>query len=56
MDQFSEDVSDFWVGRNASVKILDNPTVVEFMREGVMSYEPVIIRGVINDWPAMKHW
>eukprot|EP00596_Hydrurales_sp_CCMP1899_P007138 CAMPEP_0119038594 /NCGR_PEP_ID=MMETSP1177-20130426/7595_1 /TAXON_ID=2985 /ORGANISM="Ochromonas sp, Strain CCMP1899" /LENGTH=404 /DNA_ID=CAMNT_0007001381 /DNA_START=278 /DNA_END=1492 /DNA_ORIENTATION=+ len=56
MEQFSEDVSDFWVSRNGNVKILENPSALEFMREGVMSYEPVIIRGLINDWPAMKDW
>jgi hypothetical protein len=56
MEQFSEDVSDFWVSRNTNVKILENPSALEFIREGVMSYEPVIIRGLINDWPAMKYW
>lgn len=54
MEGLSADVGDFWVG--ASVKILDNPTSLEFLRECVATYQPAIIRGLIDDWPAMREW
>lgn len=54
MEGLSTDVGDFWVG--ASVKVLDNPTSLEFLRECVATYQPAIIRGLIHDWPAMREW
>lgn len=54
MEELSIDVGDFWVG--SSVKILENPTSVEFLRECVASYQPAILRGLIDDWPAIKEW
>ena len=38
------------------IKILEKPSAIEFMREAVSSYEPVIIRGIIDHWPAVHNW
>lgn len=54
MEGLSTDVGDFWVG--SRIKVLDNPTSLEFLRDCVASYQPAIIRGAISDWPAMKEW
>jgi Cupin-like domain len=54
MEGLSADVGDFWVG--ASVKVLDNPSSLDFLRECVATYQPAIIRGLIHDWPAMREW
>lgn len=54
MEGLSTDVADFWVG--SSIKVLDNPTSLEFLRDCVTSYQPAIIRGAISDWPAIKEW
>ena len=54
MEELSNDVGDFWV--SSTVKVLENPTSVEFLRECVASYQPAILRGLIGDWPAIKEW
>ena len=54
MEGLSTDVGDFWVGQ--SIKVLESPTALEFLRECVASYQPAIIRGAIADWPAIKQW
>ena len=54
MEALSTDVSDFWVG--SSVKVLNNPTSIEFLRECVASYQPAILTGLIGHWPAIKDW
>jgi jumonji domain-containing protein 7 len=50
----SENTGDFWVSKR--IKILEKPSTIEFMREAVCSYEPVIIRGLIDHWPAVHNW
>lgn len=54
MEGLSTDVGDFWVG--ATIKVLENPTALEFLRDCVAPYQPAIIRGAISDWPAIKTW
>lgn len=54
MEALSENTGDFWV--EATVPILENPSVVEFLREAYSKYHPVIIRGAIADWPALRKW
>lgn len=54
MEGLSIDVGDFWV--EASLKVLDNPTSIEFLRECVATYQPAILRGLMHDWPAMSEW
>ena len=45
---------DFWV--DSEVPVLENPTSVEFLREAFSRYHPVIIKGSIDDWPALSKW
>ena len=52
IEQISDDVNDFWAPR--SIKILDNPSPLEFLRDCVSSYEPCIIRNAINHWPILN--
>ena len=54
MEGLSTDVGDFWVG--VTIKVLENPTALEFLRDCVAPYQPAIIRGAISDWPAIKGW
>ena len=54
MEELSNDVGDFWV--SSTVKVLENPSSVEFLRECVASYQPAILKGLIGDWPAIKEW
>lgn len=49
----SEDTGDFWTGQ--SVPILHNPDEVAFLR-AVCAYHPVIIRGAIDHWDALRRW
>lgn len=51
LESFCEDVNDYWINSNRKIKILDNPTHAEFLRECVVSNEPCIIRNAINHWP-----
>lgn len=53
-ENFSENVADFWVQPN--VKYIDNPSELQFLRDHVNSYTPVILRNVISHWPALSKW
>ena len=50
----SENTRDYW--STSGIKILNNPTAVEFLREAVSAYQPVIIRGCCDSWAAMQNW
>ena len=39
-----------------SLDILENPTQEEVMKEYILKNKPVLIRGVVCDWPAYKKW
>ena len=56
MEELNEDIDDFWVP--TTVPVLENPSVVEFLRVAVAGYQPVIIRNLeeMKDWPARKSW
>lgn len=56
MELLSEDINDFWTQNGSSVKVLEDPSAIEFLREAVSIYQPVIIRGLIADWPAISEW
>lgn len=49
----SEDTGDFWTEH--SVPILHNPDAIAFLR-AVCAYHPVIIRGAIDHWDALRRW
>lgn len=53
---FSMNVADYWTPLSGSVKIVDKITPIEFLRDYVSSYQPVIVKNLINDWPALKKW
>lgn len=53
-NHLSQNTGDFWVSSN--IKILESPSSIEFLREAVASYQPVIIRGLMKDWPALQLW
>lgn len=54
-EAFSQSVSDFWVS-SSSIPVLENPNANTFLREAVSAYQPVLIRGIIDDWPATRSW
>lgn len=54
LHKHSQDTGDFWV--SATVKRLHCPSVVEFLRDGYSCYEPVILSGIIDEWPALSLW
>ena len=47
---------DFWVTSSTDIQILDNPSPIQFMREAVCAYKPVIIRGMMDGWRARELW
>lgn len=49
----SEDTGDFWTEQ--SVPVLHNPDAIAFLR-AVCAYHPVIIRGAIDHWDALRRW
>lgn len=52
LDGLQEDTADYWVGHE--VPVLENCSVAEFMREGLSRYHPVILKGFMDNWPAMS--
>ena len=54
LDGLSEDTRDFWV--DSRVPVLHKPTSARFLREAVCQYHPVLITGLIDDWPALQKW
>lgn len=54
LEDLSVDTTDFWVNR--TVPILHNPTPLQFMKEAVSRYHPVILTGIVDDWPALHKW
>lgn len=50
----SDNSKDFWV--SSHIKRMSSPSSLEFLREGVSFYEPVIISNLINNWKARKKW
>jgi len=46
-------VSDF---RVRAVSVIAPPSVESFQRRDVREREPVILRGLIEDWPARERW
>jgi peptidyl-lysine (3S)-dioxygenase / protease len=52
-EKISELCSDYWVPRQ--IKVLENPTPFEFLRDAVSCYEPCIIRGAIDHWPILHN-
>ena len=54
LDGLSEDTRDFWV--DSRVPVLHKPTSARFLREAVCRYHPVLITGLIDDWPALQKW
>jgi jumonji domain-containing protein 7 len=57
MDSSEENdtTADFWVP-SRSIKYLHKPTVIEFMREAVCAYSPVILTGLVDHWAAVDNW
>ena len=51
-DELSELCGDHWAPRQ--VKVLENPSPLEFLRDCVSCYEPCIIRGAIDHWPILN--
>jgi jumonji domain-containing protein 7 len=50
----ADDTKDYWV--TTTVPRLNVPSAVQFMREAVMAYQPVIITGMVDEWPATAKW
>lgn len=45
---------DFWV--SSSIKEMSNPSSLQFLRDGVLFYEPILIKNLITNWKALKKW
>ena len=51
---FSENVADFWV--QSSIKYVDNPSEVVFLRDYVSTYSPAILKNTVSHWAALTKW
>jgi jumonji domain-containing protein 7 len=51
----SDETKSFWTD-TSSVLVLDKPSSLEFLREAVSQNRPAILRGMIDDWPALTKW
>lgn len=51
----SKEAREFYFSSNVA-EINEVPTPLEFYRDWVASNRPVIFRGAIQDWPAIKKW
>jgi flagellar motor protein MotB len=54
LKQLSREISELDAGD--TVDIISDPDAATFLREYVASNKPVLIRGAINHWPAMRQW
>jgi len=54
LHELSEDVRSFY--SCSHIKRMHRPTALEFMREAVSAHQPVIIEGLLDEWPAMHTW
>jgi len=54
LDKLSEDVRSFYSCSN--IKRMYRPTALEFLRDCVSAHQPVILEGILDDWPAMRTW
>ena len=53
LDSYVADIGDFYAC--SQVKIYETPpSSVQFLRDCVNDHQPCIIRGLLDDWPAMK--
>jgi len=55
LDGFNEDVGDLIVPRRVDV-LKKPPPNVDFLRDYVSRHTPVVIRGLIDEWPALERW
>ena len=55
LQQFSSDAQDLYVP-NIIAELHETPTAMEFLRNYVMTNVPVVIRGGVQHWPALKKW
>lgn len=53
-EQLSEDTGDFWV--DYSIQRLENCNPFQFCKEAYSRYHPVILTGLLDQWPAMEKW
>ena len=51
----SEDVADYWQGPTIA-RLSAPPSAAEFLREYVGPSRPVIMKGAVDDWPALARW
>jgi len=51
----SEDVADYWQGPTIA-RLFAPPSAAEFLREYVGPSRPVIMKGAVDDWPALARW
>lgn len=54
LEALADDAADYWV--DYSIPVLEKCTALEFLREGYSKYHPVILKGLIDDWPAVSNW
>lgn len=54
LKQLSANVSDFFTP--LPIPIIDYPNDIKFLRDCVAGYQPCILRGYIDHWPALKLW
>ena len=54
LQELSEDVRSFYSCPH--IKRMIRPSALEFMREATSAHQPVIIEGLLDEWPAMRTW
>lgn len=54
IEALSEDTGSFW--SDSVIPVLDKPTSLVFLREAVCQYRPVILKGLLDEWPARTKW
>lgn len=54
LSTLSEETEGFWV--HGSVQRIHKPSPLQFVRDVMTAYHPIIITGLLDDWPAMQKW
>jgi jumonji domain-containing protein 7 len=54
LDRLSEGTADFWV--DFEIERIHDCTPLQFCKQAYARYHPVILSGVVDDWPALNQW
>ena len=54
LKKLSELTKDFWI--DPKVKVVTNPSAIEFLRDSYSTYTPSILQGLLKDWKCYQKW